>query len=103
MLYEDKTGIVACHVWDGKCVIHSELYNKEPTMDDLKVAKEISDGIDQAFKEKGITKLYTWAETPIQDRYNKFLGYKATGKLVNSTFNDADYPNEVREYEKELV
>ncbi len=102
ILYEGEEGIAVCHEWKGKYVIHSELYNKEPSLDDLKVAKDISNNIDQAFKRKGITHLYTWAEDDTQARYNTFLGYKNTGRTVNDTFTDKEYPREVFEYVKEL-
>lgn len=102
LLVETETGIAACHLWDDKYVIHSELY-KEPTPSTLKEARLISDAIDAGFKAKGIETLYTWAETSEQDRYNKFLGYTPTGRTVNKTFSDQAYPREVREYKKDLI
>ncbi|MAZ33832.1 MAG: hypothetical protein Tp178MES00d2C33159091_32 [Prokaryotic dsDNA virus sp.] len=102
LLYEGPEGIVVCHVWEGRYVIHSELYNPEPTLDDLKAAQKISHTIDEAFKEKGIKELYTWGENDTHARYNKFLGFKETGRVMNSTFVDSAYPIEVLEYRKEL-
>lgn len=102
LVFEDETGIVVCHNWQGKNVIHSELYDA-PTKDSLKKAKEISEAIDTAFKTRGFNTLYTWAETEEQKRYNLFLGYSPTGEKVNSTFQDKEYPREVFEYKKELT
>ena len=102
LLVEDEIGLAVSHYWGGKYVIHSELFDPSPSLDTLKRAKEISNAIDTAFKEKGITTLYTWAETEDQKRYNKFLGYTPTGKTVNETFAAKEYPRDVLEYKKEL-
>lgn len=71
-------------------------------MDNLKEVKRRSDAIDNAFRQKGVKEIYTWAETEDHKKYNKFLGYKPTGKTVNDTFVDKEYPYEVTEYKKEL-
>lgn len=102
MLYEGPEGVVVCHSWNGKHIIHSELYAEDPKGTDLKNAFKISAAIDNAFRRKGISTLYTWAETEQQDKYNAFLGYEPTGYIVNDEFMDKDYPREVREYKKEL-
>jgi hypothetical protein len=103
LLYEDERGIVVCHQWDGKYIIHSDLYDPTFNLETLKYVKGVSDAIDNAFKAKGVKTLYTWAETEDQKRYNAFLGYKPTGETVNKTFVDKDYPNEVLEYKKDLI
>jgi hypothetical protein len=102
LLYEGEDGIAVCHEWEGKYIIHSELWNPSPTFEDLKAAKRVSNAIDKAFKARGISKLHTWAEDETQKKYNLFLGFKPTGRIVNSTFVDKDYPNTVYEYEKDL-
>jgi hypothetical protein len=102
LLVETDVGIAVCHEWDGKYIIHSELY-QEPTPETLKEAKRISNAIDKAFITKGIPTIYTWAETSEQERYNKFLGYQPTGRTVNNSFVDQNYPRAVLEYKKELM
>lgn len=102
LLYEGEEGIVACHLWDGKYVIHSELYQEEPSLEDLKAAKHISDEIDKVFAERGIEEIFTWAENKTQERYNKFLGYVDTGETVNHTFVDKTYPYPMKEFKKRL-
>lgn len=102
ILYEGPEGVAVCHLWDGKYVIHSELYSANPSKEDVKRAMEVSREIDKAFKEKGIDRLYTWAENETQAKYNQFLGYKKTGNTVNNSFVDKDYPTPVFEYVKEL-
>lgn len=97
-MYEDEDGIVICHTFDNKFIIHSEL-KKDITNSLLKKAKQVSEEVDIAFKTKGVDTLYTWAETEAQDRYNIFLGYEPTG--ANVTMPD-NYPNIVREYKKVL-
>ena len=103
LLYEGEEGIAVCHEWDGKYIIHSEIWNPDPNLEDLKAAKRVSNAIDKAFKQKGIKTLYTWAENDTQKRYNLFLGFSPTGQKVNDTFVDKDYPYEVFEYKKDLV
>lgn len=102
LLFEDEKGIVVCHEWDNKYVIHSELYNGDLSLENLKYAKRISDAIDSAFRAKGVKEVFTWAENDEQKRYNRFLGYRPTGQTVNDTFVDKEYPYEVLEYKKEL-
>lgn len=96
-------GIVVCHDWDDKHIIHSEIYDDKYTLENLKIAKKVSDAVDQAFKRKGVKVLHTWAETEQQKRYNLFLGYKPTGRIVNDGFAEKNYPREVFEYKKDLI
>ena len=55
--------------------------------------------IDEGFRSRGIDKLYTWAETDEQYRYNLFMGFKPTGEEIVFSY---DYPNTVYEFVKEL-
>ncbi len=102
LLFEDDFAIAVCHEWDDKYIIHSEMYSGDYTLDNLKEVKRRSDAIDNAFRSKGIKEIYTWAENDDQKKYNRFLGYKPTGRIMNDTFVDKNYPNEVLEYRKEL-
>lgn len=103
LLVEDEVGIAVCHQWEGKNVIHSEIYEADFTLEKLKEAKKRSDAIDNAFRSKGVTELFTWGENEQHRRYNLFLGYKPTGRIMNYTFVDKDYPFDVMEYKKDLV
>jgi len=103
LLFEDEVGIAVCHLWEGHYIIHSELYSGDFSLDSLKEVKRRSDAVDKAFRTKGIKTIYTWAETEEQMRYNTFLGYVPTGRVVNSSFTNKDYPNQVLEYKKDLM
>lgn len=55
--------------------------------------------IDEAFRKKGIEKIYTFAITDEQYRYNQYLGYKPTGKeAIIPNFDGHAY-----EFEKDLT
>ncbi len=54
--------------------------------------------IDEGFRSRGIEKLYTWAETDEQYRYNQFLGYTPNGLEVVLP----GYDKPVYEFEKAL-
>jgi hypothetical protein len=97
LLFEDDDGAAVCHEFDGKYIIHSE-FRKEITKELLKKAMEVSFMIDNAFRERGITELYTWAENDKQHRYNQFLGYFPTGNEVKID----GYDNSIFEYKKDL-
>lgn len=103
LLFEDDFGIAVCHEWQGQYIIHSEMYSGEYNLHNLKEVKRRSDAVDNAFKAKGVRTLYTWAENDQQKKYNTFLGYKPTGRIMNDTFVDKDYPFDVLEYKKELL
>jgi hypothetical protein len=102
-LFEDDFGLAVCHEWDGKYVIHSEVYSGDFSLDNLKEVRRRSNAVDTAFKAKGIKEIYTWAENDEQKRYNLFLGYRPTGRIMNETFMDKDYPFQVLEYKKDLA
>lgn len=103
MLYEDDDMIGIVHILDTKYVIHSE-YKKPITGALIKKAASISKLIDEAFKNKGVEFLYTWSQTPEEERYNKFLGYEPTGNEVETISNGGplpdDYPLKVKEFIK---
>lgn len=97
-IFRDETiGVVACHCIGGKFVIHSQAFTPLDKRG-LEVAQELNVQIDEAFRQKGVTKLHTWAETDEQYRYNLFLGYKPTGCEVVID----GYPQTVYEFEKDL-
>lgn len=99
LVYDGPEGTAYVHFLNGQPIIHSEL-DGELTPSRLKGIRKVSDAIAEAFKEKGYTRLETWAETPEQDSFNVFLGY--TLKDVVKDILPADYPNEMRRYTKEL-
>lgn len=103
LLYEDEDMIGIVHILGTKYVIHSE-YKKPITGALIKKAASISKLVDKTFKDKGVNFLYTWAQTPDEEKYNKFLGYEDTGNRVR-TISDGgplpdDYPLEVKEFIK---
>jgi hypothetical protein len=95
---DEDIGVAAVHILGDKLVLHSELFGRRDRQK-LEQAQLISVMIDEAFKDKGVDKLYTWAETEEQYRYNIFLGYKPTGEEV---VMPEDYPRKVFEFVKEL-
>lgn len=54
----------------------------------------------EVFKNKGIDTLYTWAMNQDQEKYAKFFGFEPTGKTVNDTFVEKDYPDPVYEFKR---
>ena len=78
---DEDIGVCALHLVDEKIVIHSELFGRVDKTK-LSQAREVSDAIDVALKERGVQTLYTWAGTDEQYRYNLFMGFKPTGKEV---------------------
>lgn len=105
LFQEDSIGSAFAHEYfdqnEGKVkfVIHSSLDN--PTLEGLKIARDISCHIDDSFKEKGVTELYTWGYTPDHDKYNKFLGYFPTGKVIQFA-EGCDPGYVIQEYKKVL-
>jgi hypothetical protein len=97
-LFEDENGSAFVHIIEDKFYIHSHS-NNGYTHQTLKKAIQYSKAIDEAFKEKGLTKLYTTGYTPEHDHYNEFLGYKPNGNIVE--YENWDGPT-VYEYEKDL-
>lgn len=94
---DENIGVAACDCVGGKFVLHSELFG-EATKEKLEVARQISELIDEGFRSRGVAKIYTWAETDEQYRYNLFMGYAPTGEEV--TINGV--PSGFYEFEKEL-
>ncbi len=108
-LYEDDTGVVFLYITrEGKYTIHTEYFLEDETetmpKELIQRSKMISDFIDQGMKQRGIKELYTWGENKTHERWNKFLGYSPTGKIVNEIEGELpeDYPNTVEEYKKVL-
>jgi len=97
LFYDEAIGTAAVHSLGEKYVIHSEIFG-ERSKEKLTTVQQISAMIDEGFRNRGINKLHTWAETEEQYRFNLFLGYKPTGNEVTIP----DYPNPVYEFEKEL-
>lgn len=98
-LFRDEAiGCAAVHLLGDKLILHSEIFGQRDRRK-LEQVQEISAMIDNSFKEKGVEKLYTWAETDEQYRFNLFLGYKPTGEEV---VMPEDYPRKVFEFEKVL-
>lgn len=93
-VYEDDEDIVIVHYYGNKYIIHSERKVKGSNTSFLKKAKIVNEGLLQAFKAKGITRVYTWSETPEQERYNKFLGYTQVG----DPFYAPNYNKELKEW-----
>lgn len=56
--------------------------------------------IDESLKDHHLTRLYTWAETPEQERFNQYLGFTPTGREVYIEGYFIDHP--IFEYVKEL-
>lgn len=99
VLYDGPEGLLYCHFWDGKYVIHSDIPHEITPRLGIQV-KKIMNAAAKVFKEKGINTLYTWAMDEDQDRYAKFFGFEPTGETVNDTFVEKDYPYPVREYKR---
>lgn len=94
---DENLGVCAVHWCGEKPVIHSEVFGGFDR-GKLGLIQEVNVMIDEAFRKRGISKLYTWAETDEQYRYNQFLGYKPNGKEVMIP----GYDTPVFEFEKEL-
>lgn len=81
-IYRDPSlGVVAVHILGEKHVIHSEIFG-DITREKIQKAQLVNTMIDEAFQRKGVDRLYTWAQTDVQYRWNLFLGYKPTGLEV---------------------
>lgn len=89
-LYRDEDlGLAVLHMVGEKFVIHSELKPKAlQTKEGLQRVQEISTMIDEAFKKRGVDKIYTFAETDEQYRFNHFLGWEPTGKEMELSTGD---------------
>jgi hypothetical protein len=99
-IYRDEAiGVAGLHIVIGKLVLHSEIFGRP---DRLKLDKvlEIATLIDERLAAKGVTELYTWAETDEQYRWNLFTGFKPTGEEV---VFDPPYVRPVYEFKKELI
>lgn len=97
VVFEDYDGLVFSHLWDGKYVIHSETHDfSSPSV--AAKCRVVLDMVATKFKEHGVEDIYTWAETPEQERYANYFGFRKTGVIVNDTFVEKDYPNPVYEY-----
>ncbi len=103
LIYQDDDGMAYSYDFiDGdtgehKYTIHS-LYNKKIDKGLFEKIFTVSGLIEKGFKAKGVTSLYTWAETEEQDKFNKILGYEPTGSILNIP----GYPNIVYEYKKDI-
>lgn len=99
-VFRDKTlGCCAVDLVGEKLVIHSEIFG-ERTPDKLRRVREASLLVDEAFRMKGVEKLYTWAVTDEQYRFNQFLGYRPNGNEVFIEGYETIAP--VYEFEKDL-
>lgn len=103
LLFDDEDGSAIVHILDDKFVIHSE-FKKGVNLDK---AMEVSNMIDEAFKERGINSLYTWTSSRQEEVYSGYLGYKPTGVKVLTHEEGGplpdDYPYEVYEFKKDLI
>lgn len=97
MLYDGPEGKAYVHFIEGMPIIHSEIISRD--LHTMKKVLEISNGIDEAFRQRGFPVIETWAETTEQDKFNKFLGYEYEDVVE---FMPEDYPHEVRRYRKTL-
>ena len=98
-LFRDETiGIAAADLVGEKIVLHSEIYG-ERDGPKLKLVQRISAMIDEAFRSKGVEKLYTYSDgTDEGYRYNLFLGFKPTGEELTIDGTPSGY----YEFEKVL-
>jgi hypothetical protein len=83
---------------DDKLVIHSEIFG-ERNKEKLGRVVEASLAVDEAFRQRGVAELYTWAYTDEQYRFNQFLGFTPTGREV---LFDKPTTTPVYEFIKEL-
>lgn len=101
-LYRDETlGVAAVDMVGEKFYIHSELKPEAlKTKEGLEKIQQIGIMIDEAFRNKGIPKIYTFAETEEQYRFNIFLGWTPTGgELEHPNMNTQHF----YEFEKVLI
>lgn len=99
-IYRDEAvGVAGLHTVLGKLVLHSEIFGR-PDRGKLDKVLEIATLIDERLAAKGVTELYTWAETDEQYRWNLFTGFKPTGEEV---LFDPPYPRPVYEFKKDLI
>ena len=82
-LFRDEAiGIAAVDLVDQKLVIHSEIYG-EVDRRKLELVQVVSGKIDEAFKAKGVERIYTWSDGSDESyRYNIFMGWQPTGEEV---------------------
>jgi len=99
-LFRDKdVGIAAVDTSGEKLVVHSEIYGRRDRSK-LEKVQQVSAAIDDAFRAKGVERIYTWSDgTDESYRYNVFLGWKPTGEEV--TFDGE--PTGYMEFEKVLI
>lgn len=95
---DENIGCAAVDLVGEKLVVHSEIYG-DRGREKLKMVQQVNEAIDNAFRERGVEKIYTWAQTDEQYRYNIFLGYRPTGYEV--TFDGK--PSGYFEFEKVLI
>lgn len=101
-MYDGPEGLLYCHFWDGKYVIHSDIPHEiTPALG--KQVKRIMNAAAKIFKDKGVDIIYTWAISEEQKKYAKFFGFTPTDKIVNHTFVDKSFTDPVYEYERKLV
>lgn len=84
---------------DQKLVLHSELFGVIDR-DKLQRALEVATLLDERLAARGVTELFTWAETDEQYRFNLFMGFKPTGAEV---VFEQPLPNPVYEFKKDLT
>lgn len=84
---------------EDKAVIHVH-YKTDIDQRIINKSLEVMALIDESMKERGLDKLYTWAETDEQERFNRYLGFSPTGREVYIQGYYIDHP--IYEYVKEL-
>jgi hypothetical protein len=84
---------------ESKLVIHVH-YNLPLDKRLIQKTVDVMALIDNMLKDKGVDKLYTWAETEEQESFNQFLGFTGTGREVDIEGHYTDHP--IFEYVKEL-
>lgn len=99
-LFRDETiGIAAVDTSGDKLVIHSEIYGRRDRPK-LEKVQEVSLAIDEAFRTRGVERIYTWSDgTDESYRYNLFMGWKPTGEEVTLD----GVPSGCMEFEKVLI
>lgn len=97
VFYDEDIGVCAVHILGDKFILHSEIFGRRDR-EKLAQIQEVNAAIDNGFRSRGITEIYTWAETDEQYRYNIFLGFTPTGNEVVLP----GYDKTVYEFKKEL-
>jgi hypothetical protein len=81
-LFRDETiGCCAVDLVGEKIVLHSDIYGPVGR-ERLGVLMEVANMIFTSLKDKGVEKLYTWAETDEQYNFNLHMGFTPTGEEV---------------------